>query len=110
MSTSLSGVLSSLSTKPLPPGFSLTPADSESSDSQSAHSSVEQKFLDYMKMSPAERMHAAMMSQLGITEDEYNAMDPAAQKAVEQKIQQMIQQQAEESNDKRTGLIADISV
>ncbi len=54
-------------------------------------------------------MHAAMMSQLGITEDEYNAMDPAAQKAVEQKIQQMIQQQAEESNDKRTGLIADIS-
>lgn len=110
MSISLSGVLSSLTSKPLPSGFSLKPADSESSDSQSAHSPAEQKFLDYMKMSPAERMHAAIMSQLGITEDEYNAMDPAAQKAVEQKIQQMVQQQAEQSNDKRTGLITDISV
>ncbi|WP_424631840.1 hypothetical protein [Bradyrhizobium sp. SYSU BS000235] len=110
MSISLSGILSSLTSKPLPPGYSLKPADSESSDSQSTHSPAEQKFLDYMKMSPAERMHAAMMSQLGITEDEYNAMDPAAQKAVEQKIQQMIQQQAEQNNDKRTGLITDVSV
>ena len=104
MSISLSGVMSSLSSKPLPAGFSLKSADSESGDS------AEQKFLDYMKMSPAERMHAAMMSQLGISEDEFNAMDPAAQQKVEQKIQQMIQQQAEQSNDKRTGLIADISV
>lgn len=102
MSISLSGVLSSLSAKPLPPGSNLKPADS---DSQSA----EQKFLDYMKMTPAQRMHAAMLSQLGISEDEFNAMDPAAQQKVEQKIQQMIQQQAEQSNDKRTGLIADIS-
>jgi TPP-dependent pyruvate/acetoin dehydrogenase alpha subunit len=106
MSISLSGVLSSLSSKPLPAGFSLKPTDSQSADPQSA----EQKFLDYMKMSPAERMHAAMMSQLGISEDEFNAMDPAAQQEVEQKIQQMIQQQAEQSNDKRTGLITDISV
>lgn len=110
MSISLSGILSSLSTKPLPTGFSLKPADSESSDSQSTQSSAEQKFLDYMKMTPAQRMHAAMLSQLGISEDEFNSMDSAAQQKVEQKIQQMIQQQAEQSNDKRTGLVADISV
>jgi TPP-dependent pyruvate/acetoin dehydrogenase alpha subunit len=101
MSISLSGVLSSLSTKPLPPGTSLKLSESQS---------PEQKFLDYAKMSPAERMHAAMLSQLGVSEDEFNAMDPAAQKEVEQKIQQMVQQQAEQNNDKRTGLIADISV
>lgn len=103
MSISLSGVFSSLTTKQLPSSSNLKPSDS---DSQSA----EQKFLDYMKMTPAQRMHAAMLSQLGISEDEFNAMDPAAQKAVEQKIQQMIQRQAEQSNDKRTGLIADVSV
>jgi hypothetical protein len=101
MSISLSGVLSSLSTKPLPPGTNLKPAESQS---------AEQKFLDYAKMSPAERMHAAMLGQLGLTEDQFKAMDPAAQREVEQKIQQMIQQQAERGNDKRTGLIADMSV
>jgi hypothetical protein len=104
MSISLSGVLSSLTTKPLPANSQLKPKDDDQSDS------AEQKFLDYMKMTPAQRMHAAMLSSLGISEDEYNAMSPAAQKEVEQKIQQMIQQQAEQSNDKRTGLIADISV
>lgn len=102
MSISLSGVLSSLTTSQLPASSKLKPADGQSGG--------EQKFLDYMKMTPAQRMHAAMLSQLGISEDEYNAMDPAAQKEVEQKIQQMIQQQAQQSNDKRTGLIADISV
>jgi hypothetical protein len=103
MSISLSGVLSSLTTKPLPANSQLKPKDDD-------QSGAEQKFLDYMKMTPAQRMHAAMLSQLGISEDEYNAMDPAAQKEVEQKIQQMIQQQAEQSNDKRTGLITDVSV
>lgn len=102
MSISLSGVLSSLTTNQLPASSKLKPADDQSA--------AEQKFLDYMKMTPAQRMHAAMLSQLGISEDQFNAMDPAAQKKVEQKIQQMIQQQAEQSNDKRTGLIADISV
>jgi hypothetical protein len=101
MSISLSGVLSSLSTKPLPPGTSLKLSESQS---------PEQKFLEYAKMSPAERMHAAMLGQLGLTEDQFKSMDPAAQREVEQKIQQMIQQQAEQGNDKRTGLIADKSV
>ena len=63
-----------------------------------------------MKMSPAERLYDAILGQLGLTKDEVNAMDPEAKKAVEEKIQQMIKQEAERSNDKRTGLIADISV
>lgn len=51
-----------------------------------------------------------MLSQLGLTKDGVNAMDPAAKQAVEQKIQQMIKQEAERNNDKKTGPIADISV
>jgi hypothetical protein len=55
-------------------------------------------------------MFSSMLGQLGLTEDQFNAMDSAAQQKVEQKIQQMIQQQATNGGDKRTGLISDKSV
>ena len=98
--TSPLGALSSLlSSKPLSGG--LTSVDAKS---------VEQTFLDYAQMTPAERMHAAMLGQLGLTEEEFQAMDPAAQREVAQKIQEMIRQQAEKTNDQRTGLIADMTV
>ena len=70
---------------------------------------AEQKFLQWAKMTPAERMHAQMLSQLGITEDQFKAMDPAAQQKVEEKIRDMIKKQAENTGDKRTGLITDKS-
>jgi hypothetical protein len=72
--------------------------------------SVVQQFLQYANMTPAERMQADMLSQLGLTEDQFKAMPPAEQQKIEDKIRQMIKQQAEQSNDKRTGLITDISV
>jgi hypothetical protein len=72
--------------------------------------SVEQKFLEYAKMTPAERMHAQMLAQLGLTEDQFKAMSPADQQKIEDKIRDMIKQQAQNNNDKRTGLITDKSV
>jgi hypothetical protein len=68
---------------------------------------AEQKFLEWAKMTPAERLHAQMLSQLGITGDQFKAMDPAAQQKIEGKIRDMIKKHAEDSNDKRTGLITD---
>lgn len=69
--------------------------------------SAEEKFLEYAKMTPAERMHAAMLSQLGITEDQFKAMDSAAQQKIEEKIREMVRQQAENGGDKRAGLVTD---
>ena len=108
MSVSFSGAFSSS-------GVSSTPTVSSASASKSSGLSVKapsvvQQFLAYANMTPAERMQADMLSQLGITEDQFKAMTPAEQQKVEDKIRQMIKQQAEQSNDKRTGLITDISV
>ena len=69
--------------------------------------SVEQKFLEYARMTPAERMHAQMLAQLGLTEDQFKAMDPAAQQKVEDKIREMVKQQVQNGTDKRTGIITD---
>jgi hypothetical protein len=72
--------------------------------------SVVQQFLQYANMTPAQRMQADMLSQLGLTEDQFKAMSPADQQKVEAKIRDLVKKQADESNDKRTGLITDISV
>jgi hypothetical protein len=72
--------------------------------------SVVQQFLEYANMTPAECLQADMLNQLGLTEDQFKAMSPAEQQKVEAKIQQMIKQQAQQSGEKRAGLITDISV
>jgi TPP-dependent pyruvate/acetoin dehydrogenase alpha subunit len=91
------------------PGVGATPAASSTKSALTAKpaETTEQKFLEWAKMTPAERMHAQMLSQLGITEDQFKAMDPAAQQKIEEKIRDMIRKQAENGNDKRTGLITD---
>ena len=68
---------------------------------------TEEKFLEYAKMTPAERLHAQMLAELGLTEDQFKAMSPADQQKIEDKIRDMIKKHAEDSNDKRTGLITD---
>ena len=104
MSISFSGVLPAMS-----PAATNTPPKPSNLGSSSAQS-VTQQFLAYANMTPTQRMQADMLSQLGLTEAQYKAMSPAAQQKVDEKIQQMIKRQAEESNDKRSGLITDISV
>ena len=60
-------------------------------------------------MTPAQRIFAQMLNNLGITEDQFNAMPAAEKQKVEQKVQQMIKQQLQNSGDKQTGMITDIS-
>jgi len=95
------------------PGAATPPTASPTKSTLTAKSvetkSAEQKFLEWAKMTPAERMHAQMLSQLGISEDQFKAMDPAAQQKIEEKIRDMIKKQAENGTDKRTGLITDKS-
>jgi hypothetical protein len=72
--------------------------------------SAAQKFLEYANMTPAERIHAQMLAELGLTEDQFKAMSPADQQKIEDKIRDMIKKQADSSPDKRTGMITDKSV
>jgi hypothetical protein len=68
-----------------------------------------QKFLDYANKTPAERLQAEMLGQLGLTEEQFKAMSPAEQQKVVDKIREMVKQQVQNSSDKRTGMITDIS-
>jgi hypothetical protein len=105
-SASLSGFLST----PTSPVSVAQPSKSSNLNSNSAQSSVVQQFLAYANMTPAQRMQASMLSQLGLTEQQFQAMSPADQQKVEEKIQDMIKKQMDSTNDKRSGMITDISV
>jgi hypothetical protein len=63
------------------PAPSIAPSKSASATSLAAKpaETAAQKFMDYANMTPAQRMQAEMMSQLGITEDQFKAMSPADQ-------------------------------
>jgi hypothetical protein len=93
-------------------GVSTSAASAQSSTSLSAKAAktAAQQFLEYANMTPAERLHAQMLAKLGLTEDQFKAMDPAAQQKIEDKIREMIKQQLAASSDKRTGMITDKTV
>ena len=71
---------------------------------------AEQKFLAYAKMTPAERLHAQMLAELGLTEDQFKQMSPADRQKIEDKIRDMIKKQVDNGAEKRAGMITDKSV
>ncbi|RDJ21294.1 hypothetical protein DWF00_13315 [Bosea caraganae] len=71
-------------------------------------SSAETDFLKFAKMTPAERLHAQMLAKLGLTEEEFEKMDPKARAEVADKILNEIKKTLEANGDKRPGMITDI--
>jgi hypothetical protein len=95
------------------PAPSIAPSKSSGATATLAAKPAEtaaQKFLDYANMTPAQRMQAEMLNQLGITEDQFKAMSPADQQKVMDKVRDMIKQQTQNSGSQRAGLITDMSV
>jgi hypothetical protein len=101
-------------TSPIPSPASsagqLKPASAVTNLAAKPAETAAQKFLEYANMTPAERLQAEMLNQLGLTEDQFKAMDPADQQKVMDKIRELIKQQAQNSGDPRTGLLTDMSV
>ena len=88
------------------PATQASPASLTAKPAQTA----EQKFLEYAKMTPAERMHAQMLAELGVTEEQFKQMSPADQQKIEDKIRDMIKKQVDNGTEKRAGMITDKSV
>jgi hypothetical protein len=83
-------------------------ASASSSAASQSDDSVVQDFLDYAKMTPAERMKANILKSLGLTEQQYDALSPAQKQAIDQKITEIMKQQLEQ-NAGKTGQLVDTS-
>jgi hypothetical protein len=86
-------------TPPASPG--LTPAKADT---------AVQDFLAYQHMTPAEKMRAAILGSMGLTEDALKGMDPKERQKIEDKIKALIRQQVEQSVEKKTGVAVDMKV
>jgi len=84
------------------------PSAAATAASGSAASSPEATLLAYFKMSPAEKMRFDIMSQMGITQADYNQMTPAQKAVVDAEIKQKMKQQIQQMTEKKTGLIVDV--
>ncbi|ABD89890.1 hypothetical protein [Rhodopseudomonas palustris] len=71
---------------------------------------VEEKFLAYANMTPAEKLRDSLLKSIGVTEDDLKTMSPKDREAIEDKIKEKIKEAAENQTEKKTGFITDISV
>ncbi len=70
--------------------------------------SPEATLLAYLNMTPAQKMKFDIMSQMGVTQDDYNRMTPQQQDALNVKIQQKMKEDIQQGTENKTGLIVDV--
>ena len=68
------------------------------------------EFLKWAHMTPAQKMRASLLSSMGLTEEQVQAMSPDDRKKVEDKLRQLIEQKVKDSVEKKTGLLVDQKV
>ena len=86
--------------------------DTSSGAAAATSPSVEAEFLKIARMTPEERVQAALLAKLGMTEDEFNKLDAQAKADVMTKIrdEMLKQMEAKGENATKTGALADIKV
>ena len=72
--------------------------------------SARDEFLDYMKLTPAQRMEQAILEEMGLTKEDLESMPPEQRKAIEETIRERIKAKMEEAGDRSKGKIADLTV
>lgn len=71
-------------------------------------SDAENFLLNYPNMTPAQQMQASVLSSMGLTPAEYNALPPDKKAQIEQMIHEKIKQQVQNQTEKKTGMIVDM--
>jgi len=89
-------------------GGAAPPSANPTAASSSTASSPEATLLAYFKMSPAEKMRFNIMSQMGITQADYNQMTPAQKAVIDSEIKQKMKEKVQQMTERKTGLIVDV--
>jgi hypothetical protein len=68
-----------------------------------------EEFLDFARKSPAEKMRAMVLSEMGLTEEALRALDSDARAVVEAKIQTQIEAKIRQEMEKKSGAKLDLA-
>uniref|UniRef100_A0A9E8A060 Uncharacterized protein n=1 Tax=Bosea sp. NBC_00436 TaxID=2969620 RepID=A0A9E8A060_9HYPH len=98
--------------KPAAQNDSSTDTSSAAAATSTTSPSAEDEFLKIARMSPEERVQAAILAKLGMTEEQFNKLDSKAKADVMSKIrdEMLKQMQAKGEGQSKTGALADIRV
>lgn len=85
---------------------------SRGASTSATSSSTEAEFLKIARMTPEERVQAAILTRLGMSEEQFNKLDSKAKADVMNKIRDEMLKQMEAKGEgvKKTGALADIRV
>lgn len=67
------------------------------------------EFMDYVNMTPAQKMRASYLSGMGLTEDDLAKMSAEERQKVEDKIKQMIKAELEKGDKDHKGMLVDVT-
>jgi hypothetical protein len=79
-----------------------------SGSSASSGSDAESFLMNYANMTPAQQMQASVLSSMGLTQAQYNALPADKQAQIEQMIREKIKEQVQNQTEKKTGMIVDM--
>lgn len=65
----------------------------QNSPSSDATKTAAEEFRDYMALSPAEKIHMKMLAELGLTEEEYEALPPEEKERIDLQIAQRLKEE-----------------
>lgn len=58
--------------------------------------SASEQFMDYMHLTPREKIRAGMLAELGISQEEYEAMSPEEKNEVNKKIEELMKKESQQ--------------
>lgn len=103
---SLENALNAINTSPAASGSkTMTPAD-KLREAQAADAATLAEFREYMSKTPEQRMVEAILKELGITKEEFNALPPEERAAVETSIAAKIRERLEAQEQKKANELA----
>lgn len=83
---------------------------SDKDKTEELNKTAEEEFLDYARMSVAERIRAQYLEEQGLTEEQVAEMEVEKRKAIEEEIRQKIEEAITGETGKTAGSIANILV
>jgi hypothetical protein len=109
-STSIMATLGASALSRLNAAMAPKPADPSSDPLSAAPAkSAKDEFMDYAKLTPAQKMRAAMLAKMGVTEEQLKAMSPEERQKIEDQIKKQIKEQVQNDPAMKKGSLVDVS-
>ena len=68
-----------------------------------------EEFLEYARMTPAEKLRESVIRSLGVSEEELKRMDSKERQRIEEQVRELIRQKVESDGSDQKGAIVDVT-